>query len=250
MERRFACTICGKCCQGWLPLTIGDAVRHAHLFPLAVLWSTVRQGSKAFALTGQLGLQFNKKVALRLTPLAYIPTSMPCPALTDGNRCSIHESKPLRCRAMPFSADRETNDQADLLIPRPGWLCDISPSAAVVYRDGAILDRADFEAERQALAAQAPVLKAYGEFLLKSLPSLKIQIEKLAQRPGGGQMVLKISPLLRKIPSVDLLDFARRQAPVLKAFLDRLPEGEQFKEYRKNYADWAQEMESLQGGGA
>ena len=37
MERRFACTACGKCCFGLLPLTIGDALAHADKFPLVVI---------------------------------------------------------------------------------------------------------------------------------------------------------------------------------------------------------------------
>ncbi|MBF0167314.1 MAG: YkgJ family cysteine cluster protein [Alphaproteobacteria bacterium] len=242
MERRFACTVCGKCCQGWLPLTLEDAVRHAHRFPLAVLWSTVRQGAKAFALTERLGLPLSKKVALRITPLSYLPPQQACPALADDGKCAIHHEKPLRCRVMPFSADREEKDQADLLIPRKDWLCDISAVAPAVYREGKILDSRDFDAERRAFESQAPIVKAYGDFLLKSSPAFKAEMEKLALRPGGGQMILKISPLLRKAGFVDLADFARRQAPVLRRFQALASD----QDYARNYADWAVEMEGLQ----
>lgn len=244
MERRFACTVCGKCCRGWLPLTVADALVHAQRFPLAVLWSTVRQGSKAFGLTQKLGFAFDRKTALRITPLAYIPPSLSCPALDTGNRCSIQTEKPLRCRAMPFSADREIVDQDDLLIPRKDWLCDVSEAAPVVYRDGRILGDGDFLAERKALQDQAPVIAGYAESLLKRAPQIRAEIEKLSKRPAGGQMVLKFSTLLRKVPGADLLDFAARQADALRASLSRLPPSAD-DDYRQNYSDWLNEMNSL-----
>lgn len=244
MERRFACTVCGKCCQGWLPLTIADALIHAHRFPLAVLWSTVRQGSKAFTLTRKLGFAFDRKTALRITPLAYIPPTLSCPALDADNRCSIHAEKPLRCRVMPFSADREMADQDDLLIPRKDWLCDVSEVAPAVYRDGRISDDSDFLAERKAFQEQAPVMANYAESLLKRAPQLRVEIEKLAKRPAGGQMVLKFSTLLRKVPGADLSAFATRQSAALQEALSRLPPDAE-ADYRKNYADWLEEMTSL-----
>lgn len=244
MERRFACTVCGKCCQGWLPLTVADALIHAQRFPLAVLWSTVRQGSKAFGLTQKLGFPFDRKTALRITPLAYIPPSLSCPALDADNRCSIHAEKPLRCRVMPFSADREMADQDDLLIPRKDWLCDVSEAAPAVYQDGRIPDDGDFQAERRAFQEQAPVIANYAETLLKRAPQLRAEIDKLAKRPAGGQMVLKISTLLRKVPGADLAAFATRQAKALRQALLRLePNAE--ADYRKNYSDWLEEMTSL-----
>lgn len=245
MERRFSCTVCGKCCQGWLPLSIKDALSFAHLFPLGVLWSTVRQGARSFGLAQRLGVQLDRKTALRMTPLAYIPPSMACPALGKDMRCAIHEQKPLRCRAMPFSADREENDQDDLLIPRSGWLCDVSGDAETVYRGGRILSREDFDGERLALEADATILKNYGEFLLKSAPAFKGELERLAKRPAGGQMVLKISSLLRKVPGCDLPGVAARQATVLRDFLSQIEADPALTAYRNNYSDWLAEMQIL-----
>ncbi len=245
MERRFACTVCGKCCYGWLPLSITDALSHAHRFPLAVLWGTVRQGAKAFDLTEKLGIRLDKKTALRITPIAYLPPSFQCPALGEDMRCTIHEEKPVRCRTMPFSADREMSDQADLLIPRSGWLCNTQPDAPVVYRDGKIQDATDFNRERQVLQDQATTIQSYAAFLLKSAPSLKAQLDKQAKRPAGGQIVLKILPLLRKVADFDLAFFAARQALVLKDILARLPETPEFNEYRKSYVDGLEEMDRM-----
>ena len=46
MERHFDCTACGKCCYGQLPPTPPDALANAERFPLAILWTIIRQGVK------------------------------------------------------------------------------------------------------------------------------------------------------------------------------------------------------------
>lgn len=55
--------------------------------------------------------------------------------LTPDDLCGIHAGKPSRCRTMPFFPYTDENDQAANLIPRPGWACDTSNAAPVVYRD-------------------------------------------------------------------------------------------------------------------
>ena len=82
MERRFHCTACGKCCFGWLPLSLDDAISNAGRFPLAMIWTTLRQGAKSFALNAELGttveLRNRKRIAVQIAPTAYIPPSFPC----------------------------------------------------------------------------------------------------------------------------------------------------------------------------
>ena len=63
-----------------------------------------------------------------------------CPALTEDNKCAIHDRKPSRCRTMPFSPYRDEAHQDDLLVPRDDWECDISADAPLVYRDGESAD--------------------------------------------------------------------------------------------------------------
>ncbi|MGE5503216.1 MAG: YkgJ family cysteine cluster protein, partial [Actinomycetota bacterium] len=168
--RRFACTACGRCCYGWLPLTVDDALAHAHRFPLAMVWTPVRQGHKAFALTARLGttirLPGRREAAVRIIPVAYLPPSQACPELAADGRCAIHADKPLRCRTMPFFPYAEEADQAEMLMPRKGWACDVSEAAPVVYRGKEIVERGDWEAERTALKQAVPVLRRYGEALL------------------------------------------------------------------------------------
>lgn len=178
MERHFQCTACGKCCFGWLPLTIKDALAHAGRFPLAVVWTPVKPASKAFDVTTKFGITVRtrdkKQLAVRIVPTGYIPPSMSCPALTSDNLCGIHTDKPSRCRTMPFFPYREESNQADLLVPRAGWDCDTSPMAPVAYRDKAVVDRVDFEHERDELRNQASVLRAYGEWLMGSFRACSI----------------------------------------------------------------------------
>ena len=249
MERRFSCTACGKCCFGWLTLTLKDALAHAGRFPLAVIWTPVRQGTKSFSISAQLGLTLRlrkrRKLAVRIAPTAYIPPSLPCPSLLPDGLCSIHSDKPSRCRTMPFYPYREEGDQADLLIPRTGWLCDTSPAAPVVYRDKKIVGRQDFDDERGQLISQAPALRSYGEWLLASSPPLKDELIRVAAKRTGGHVVVNFSTLLPHLPKVDVVDFAHKQFPVLAKFAEKTSADPALAEYHRLYLECAAEMESV-----
>ncbi len=249
MERRFRCTACGKCCYGWLPLTVKDALRHARRFPLAVVWTPVRQASKAFAATAKLGLTVRtrdrKQLAIRIAPTAYIPPSFPCPALTADNLCGIQAEKPSRCATMPFFPYRDEADQSDLLVPRPGWACDTSPEAPVVYRDKAIIARTAFALEYGDLLEQAPVLRAYGEALVASAGPLVDTLAKVSLKPGGGHVALSFASLLRHLDTAGKAEIARAQMALLDEYANRVPDDAASAEYRRNYGDWAWEMERL-----
>ena len=249
MDRRFSCTACGKCCFGWLTLTLKDALAHAGRFPLAVIWTPVRQGTKSFSIAARLGLTVRlgkrRQLAVRIAPTAYIPPTLPCPSLAPDGLCSIHEDKPSRCRAMPFFPYREEGDQADLLIPRPGWLCDTSAEAPVVYRDRKIVERKDFDDEREELFRQASTLRSYGEWLIESAPSLKDELIRVAKKRAGGHVVVNFSTLLPHLPEVDVVAFARKQFPVLSEFAAKTNGYPAFAEYHKLYQECAAEMESV-----
>lgn len=247
MERRFSCTACGKCCFGWL--TLKGALAHAGRFPLAVIWTPVRQGTKSFSTSASLGLTLRlrkrRKLAVRIAPTAYIPPSFPCPSLLPDGLCSIHSDKPSRCRTMPFFPYREEGDQADMLIPRTGWLCDTSDEAPVVYRDKKIVERQDFDGERDELFRQAPALRSYGEWLLDSSPPLKDELIRVAKKRTGGHVVVNFSTLLPHLPKVDVVDFAHKQFPVLAEFAEKTSADPALAEYHKLYAECAAEMKSV-----
>ena len=251
MERHFQCTACGKCCFGWLPLTVEDAVTHAGRFPLAVVWTPVKPASKAFDITARLGITVRtrdkKQLAVRIVPTGYIPPSMPCPALSSDNLCGIHADKPSRCRTMPFFPYREESDQADLLVPRAGWDCDTSPNAPVVYRDKAVVDRQDFEREQEELRSQTPILRAYGEWLMGSVPGMIDNLTRAAMKPGGGHVAVSFASLLRRLENVDKSAIAEAQLPLLADYLARTADQPKLAEYHRNYDDWAWEIERLTG---
>lgn len=250
-ERHFGCTACGKCCFGWLPLTLEDALAHAGRFPLAVFWTPVRQGARAFDLTAKIGLEIRlrdrRKVAVRIAPTGYIPPSFPCPALGADNLCTIHATKPSRCRTMPFFPYRDAADQADLLIPRAGWACDTSAAAPLVYADKAITAAHDFQQERAALLAQAPVLRAYGEKLMARVPTLAESLGRAALKPAGGQVIVSFATLLRHLKPDNRPGIAAAQVALLKDYETRTANQPALAEYHRNYGDWAWEMEALVG---
>jgi Fe-S-cluster containining protein len=249
MEKHFLCTACGKCCRGWVPLTIDDALRHAHRFPLAMVWTPVRPGAKSYAWLSRLcvtiELRPKKPVAVRIAPTAYIPPSVECPALAPDGLCLIHEDKPARCRAMPFSPYHDESDQDGLLVPKPGWACDTSPAAPIVYRDGRILARDDYERELKAIRDDAPTLRSYAEWMYANMPTVAERLARMAAKPAGGHVVLDFTTLLARLPKVDIVDFAARQLPVLEDFMSRTSATPALSEYHTQYRNAARTLERV-----
>lgn len=236
MEQRFRCTACGKCCVGWLPLTVAEAGRFAGRFPLAVVWTPVPQGHPSFESFARLGIEVRTgagAMAVRIAPTVYIPLGENCPALAPDKLCGVHAEKPLRCRSMPFHPGEAEAGQDHLLRPWTGWQCDVSAAAPVVYRNGVILDRRDFDAEAAALLAQRPAVKAYAESVLRTMPAVLAGLADAAAKPRGGNVVLGLASLLRFLPG-DAADIARSQAAILARFRDRYAGN---PEYRRFYAD-------------
>ena len=247
IEQRFACIPCGKCCYGKVPLTLDDAFAHAGRFPLAMVWTPVRQASRSYALTGRLGVTIKllnrKTTAVLIQPTAYLPPEFCCPALTADNLCAIHAQKPLRCRTMPFFPYREEEDQRDMLVPRKGWGCDVSTDAPVVYRGKAIVERADFDRERAALLADAPALRAYAEAMLKREASLLEHLTRASLNPAAGQVILNFSSYLRVDRRHDPLAFAKLQYPLMREFERRTAGMPALAGYHGHYREWAAELE-------
>jgi Fe-S-cluster containining protein len=254
MERRFHCTSCGQCCKGWLPLTLDDAVSHAGRFPLAVIWSPVRQGASLFDHTARLGarvtLRSGKELAVRIAPTAYIPPAMDCPELADDGLCEIYDRRPSRCRTMPFSPYRGEDQQEDLLVPRDGWECDISEAAEPVYRDGKILDRGDFDFEGGALERQTAIIQPYADWLLQSVPNHLAELTKVSKKRLGGHVVVSFVSLIPRMADVDAVGFANHQLPVLERFLEMTAGKPALREYHQRYQEYADELARISGAGS
>jgi Fe-S-cluster containining protein len=222
---------------------------HAGRFPLALVWTPIRQGSKAFDLTVRIGatvrLPNRTTLAIQIVPTSYMPSSFRCPALMSDNRCGIHTDKPSRCRAMPFYPYREEDDQSDVLIPRPGWACDISAAAPVVYRDKQIVFRADFDQERKDLLEQAATLRACAAGVLPGSPGLMAALGKAATKPMNGRVVTGFSALLPRLPKDDVIAVAQQQLPVLRDFAARTAGDAALADFHRHYREWAVEMERI-----
>ena len=245
-EQRFACTACGKCCYGWLPLSLDEALAHADKFPLAIALTPVKPSERHYKITTQLGTVFQlptqQKIALSIMPVAYIPASCACPALTNDNLCSIHHAKPMRCRTMPFYPYRDEEHQMDLLAPRKGWGCDTGPTAPVVYRDKRIVVPSAFKAERAALRADAPALRTYVDRLLQLSPSLRSRIMKAAQSKIAGRVIVSLSSFLRTDRRLSLETFASKQHPVLEAWIAKTESDAGAADYTAYYREAASDF--------
>ena len=249
MERRFRCTECGKCCYGWLPLTLKDALSHAGRFPLAVIWSPMRAGASLFDHTARLGARIDlpngKELAVRIAPTAYIPPTIECPELAADGRCNIYGERPSRCRSMPFSPYRSEEHQEDLLVPREGWECDVSDTAPTVYREGQILDRRNFDFEADELMRQAAIIGPYADWLLQGVPTLMKELTKVSKKRLGGHVVVSFFSLLPRLPNVDVVEFAGRQLPVLNKFLEITAKKQALSEYHRRYREYADELQRV-----
>ena len=246
-EQRFACTACGKCCYGRVSLTLADAFANAGRFPLAMVWTPVRQASRSFELTARLGttikLPTKKVVAVQIVPTAYIPPAFACPALTADKLCSIHTEKPLRCRTMPFYPYREESDQVDVLVPRKGWACDTTATAPIVYRNKQIIDRAAFDVERSELLKDAAALRLYLDSFIKLDKSIMTHIMKASLNPAAGHVVVNFSSFVRITRHADMTSFAELQYPVLTLFEQRTMGDIALNEYFQYYREAALELE-------
>lgn len=236
-EQRFACTACGLCCYGMLPLSIEEALKWADTFPLAMSATPLKPGTRGYA-TKDVAVTFSarakKPIQLIVTPVAFIPPATPCPKLADNSLCMIHEEKPQRCRTMPFYAYKNEDSQRDMLVPRPGWKCATSDDAPVVYRDRQIVDRAEFQRERDLLQGQSSVLQRYVDTLGRYDPGFSIRVQKAAKAAVPGRVIVGFVSWLRQNKELDVLDFARRQYPVLRKWFEKTsgdPRAAQFTSY-------------------
>lgn len=253
MALRFHCTACGQCCYGQLPLTVSDAFKHADRFPLAMVWTPLRQGSKDFARVSHLGttitLANRKALAVLIVPTAYIPPSLPCPALRDDNLCAIHANKPARCRTMPFYPYRDEQYQSELLTPQPGWACDTSESAPLVFADKKVLLREDFDAEYQALEEQIPLIQRYAEYMLKYTPQLVDSLAKASLKAKGGQVVSSLSSFLTATRNPLSQKIAQQQLPVLETYLAKTADQKPWADFHRHYQISVKEMGYLANRG-
>jgi Fe-S-cluster containining protein len=251
MTLHFACTSCGKCCYGQLPLTVKDALRHAERFPLALLWTPLRKASKDFPMVSRLGvsvpLHKHRGLAALVVPTSYIPAALPCPALGADNLCTIHANKPTRCKTMPFYPYREEQYQPELLKPRKGWECDTSIAAPIIFQNGRITQREGFDQERHDLEEQVPLIRQFATYAFKYNPMLGATLALEAAKSHPGQVVTSLSSFLIATRNPDARTIARLQQPVLAAYLQKTAGLPEFQQFHTQYSAWLEEMDYLAG---
>jgi hypothetical protein len=115
-------------------------------------------------------------------------------------------------------AVHEENYQANCLVTRKGWRCDTTEKAPVIYQNKRILDRTNFDNERNALLAQAPVFRTYATKLFQHNPALMARVTKAAQSPIPGRVVVNFSSVFRYNKQYDLRSFALMQQGIIEAW--------------------------------
>ncbi|HEX4517589.1 MAG TPA: hypothetical protein VGH87_13110 [Polyangiaceae bacterium] len=201
-EVRFACTACGKCCTEPPEMTVLEAIGLGDVFvPTLVyrLTSLPREDNDAaFASLAphehfkempgrELVTRLRESTAVRSAGAVVSEAgwdhhvsitarswgySAGCPALV-GKECSIHTRRPHTCRTVPIRYDVP----AGLLVrafrgavdagraAKDPWECDVSESATVLLRDGAVVDP-EYAKAREAGEAAALAEKSLCEKIL------------------------------------------------------------------------------------
>jgi Fe-S-cluster containining protein len=178
--RRFACTMCGKCCDRSPEVELSEAAALADVFVFRLmfrLYSLPRQFDRSGSDRAELFYQkkrllaahaaraYPKKVMrdgkavehmhyLMISALALDTRSGACAAL-DGARCSIHARRPLACRTVPFHYSRTdalAERDFDAFVSSAAYVCNTGADAPVVLERGRIVDEDTLAARSQALA--------------------------------------------------------------------------------------------------
>jgi Fe-S-cluster containining protein len=218
-----------------------------------MVWTPLKEGAKDHSMVTKLGatikLSNRKELAVLIVPSLYIPPTFPCHALSKDNLCSIHTTKPSRCKTMPFYPYREEQYQAELLLPRKDWACNVSSATPIFFEGKNIVYRADFDHERQELLQQVPVLRTYANYMLKYSPLLVNGLAKATTHKVGGQVVTSLSSFLTATRNPNAKEISRQQLPLLNEYMKKTAQKLEFTEFHKNYAGWAKEMDFLSNRG-
>ena len=178
--RRFACTLCGKCCNRSPEVELSEAAGLADLFVFRLmfrLYSLPRfaqrgspGGSELFyekkrMLDAHAARKYSIRVMrggkrvdtvryLMISALALDTSPGSCAAL-KSSRCSIHDRRPLSCRTVPLHYSRIEGlalHDFEAFIAIEDHTCDTSEGAAPILQDGRIVAPEILQARANALA--------------------------------------------------------------------------------------------------
>lgn len=179
---RFACTLCGACCNRSPEVELSEAAALADVFVFRLmfrLYSLPRtfESGRSPSETAETFYQKKRLLAahsarkypatimrdgrrvehmqyLMISALALDTRSGACAALSEG-RCRIYDRRPLGCRTVPFHYSRAealAGRDLDAFVATPGYGCDTGEGAPVVLDHGRIVDRMTLQTRAQALA--------------------------------------------------------------------------------------------------
>jgi Fe-S-cluster containining protein len=173
-ELRFACTLCGACCNRSPEVALSEAAALADVFVFRLMFRLyelprtlaghLASGAGA-AGSGEEYYQSKRLLAafaarkyptrrkhggksvdhmryLTISALTLDAGSGACTALSGG-RCTIYERRPLACRTVPFHYSRPEASAERVLeafVGTPGYGCDTSAGAPIVLEAGRIVD--------------------------------------------------------------------------------------------------------------
>jgi Fe-S-cluster containining protein len=259
--RRFACTSCGKCCDAGPEMELSEATALADKFILSLclgVWrfpllsssdqrarwpgideaalEDARRHIGIFSVRDETDSARAQSVHLTISAAPIDRQQGQCPALVD-KRCSIYESRPNACRAVPLHFTQplsQLGPTLDRFVRMPGHLCDTSAGAPVLLSGGRVMDpeilqaRADalilvkanqgWKNELLALMDDADVARAAG------LPSYETV---LRQAEAGGRVTMSMLVAWRVARNVGIIspvvfvEACERQIALLKEELER-----------------------------
>lgn len=188
LDRHFACTQCGACCNRAPELELGEAEHYADTFVLQLLMRIYSLPRSVADYSSQLpreeasGEFYESKRLLdkfaatswpakvtrtdriveyvQYLSLSVLPLDLGlggCGALS-GKSCSIYDTRPLSCRSVPLHYSRSEASAArdlDTFTATPGFACATCSEAPLVISRGEIVDPGMRDARAAALAQAA-----------------------------------------------------------------------------------------------
>jgi Fe-S-cluster containining protein len=203
VERRFACTQCGQCCNRPPELELGEAAALADTFVLRLMlriyslpralsdfvselpreqtsaefYESKRLLSSFAATSWPAKVQRGARIVdyVQYLSLSVLPLDLgigTCAALS-GQSCAIYARRPLSCRSVPLHYSRPAAAAVrdlDVFTATSGYRCETGADAPLVIVDGHIADQAMLTA-RAAAATRAQADQRWKTAIVKAMKS-------------------------------------------------------------------------------
>jgi hypothetical protein len=143
---------------------------------------------------------------------------------------------------MPFYPYRDERFQHEVMRFKNEWSCETDPSAPLVYADGRVVDRKDFEAERQKILEEVPLMRRYAAYMFKYSPHIVRQLTVASAHPQAKHIVTSLSSFMTAIRYPHMKSIAEKQIPVLDRAITSCHNRPELGEFLRHYEVWRKEM--------